>query len=442
MRQLEAEFPDELVVIGVHAGKYPNERRTPHIAEAAIRLDIDHPILNDRKYRTWRSYAVSAWPTLVLIDPRGRFLGAQPGETTADAWRPVLQQLIAAYDARGELDRRPMHFAPVAAKQPQRPLQHPDKVLAVDDRLFIADTGHHRIVVAQINGDRAQVKQIVGSGIPGQEDGDFATAAFHHPRGMALHGNMVYVADTGNHLIRAVDLEHQTVQTVAGTGKRGIDPRAKGPGTEIDIASPWDLTIHNGILVIAMAGSHQLWSYDPHSGMIAPLAGNARESIDDGPLLEATLAQPCGITSTGQTIFFADSESQAIRSATLGGQGKVSTIIGTGLFDFGDKDGTGDEVLLQHPQAIAAHRGKLYIADSYNHKIKVLDPATRECRTWLGGRRIPGYQDGPADQAAFYEPGGLSIANDTLFIADTNNHAIRTADLHTGTVRTLEIEGI
>jgi thiol-disulfide isomerase/thioredoxin len=448
LRQLEAEFGNELVIVGVHAGKYPNERRTPHLEQAALRLGIEHPILNDRKYRTWRTYTVSAWPTLVLIDPRGRYLGDQSGETTAEFWRNIIQPLISIYTERGEIDRHPLHFAPLAVQQPQRPLQHPDKVLVVGDQLFIADTGHNRIVVAQLIGERAQVTHVIGSGTRGRVDGAFGTATFNLPRGMVLVNNTLYVADTGNHLVRAVDLEQQTVRTVAGTGERGVDHRAKGPGTEIDIASPWDLALHNGLVVIAMAGMHQLWSFDPHSGMLAPLAGNSRESVEDGPLMAAVLAQPSGVTSDGQRIFFADSESQAIRQATLGSRGEVTTLVGTGLFDWGDKDGVGDDVLLQHPQAIMAHGGDyggssvLYIADTYNHKIKILDPHTRACHTWLGKRRIPGHDDGAADEASFYEPGGLAIANNTLYIADTNNHAIRTADLETGEVRTLQIEGI
>ncbi len=442
LRQLEQEFAKELVVIGVHAGKYPNERRTPHLLHAALRLGIEHPILNDRKYRTWRTYTVSAWPTLVLIDPRGRYLGDQSGETTAEFWRNVLQPLITIYEERGELARRPMHFAPVAAHEPPRKLQHPDKVLVVGDHLFIADTGHNRIVVARLRGERAHVTQIIGGGTPGRDDGTFAEATFRHPCGLALVGTTLYVADTGNHLIRAIDLDQQTVRTVAGTGERGVDHRAKGPGIAISIASPWDLALHNGLVVIAMAGMHQLWSLDPHSGMLAPLAGNSREGIEDGPLMASMLAQPCGVASDGQRIFFADSESQAIRQATLGSRGEVTTLVGTGLFDFGDKDGVGDEVLLQHPQAVVAHDGQVYIADTYNHKIKVLDPQTRACHTFVGKRRIPGHDDGSADEAAFYEPGGLSVANNTLYIADTNNHTIRTADLSTGEVCTLQVEGI
>jgi hypothetical protein len=404
--------------------------------------------LNDRKYRTWLTYTVSAWPTLVLIDPRGRYLGDQSGETTVEFWRNIIQPLIAIYDERDEIDRRPLHFSPFAAQQPARPLQHPDKVLVVGDQLFIADTGHNRIVVARLNGNRAQRTHIIGSGERGRDDGSFAAATFNLPRGMVLVGSTLYVADTGNHLIRAIDLHQNTVRTVAGTGERGVDHRAKGPGTEIAIASPWDLELHNGLVVIAMAGMHQLWSFDPHNGMLAPLAGNSRESVEDGPLMAAMLAQPCGVTSDGQRIFFADSESQAIRQATLGSRGEVTTLVGTGLFDMGDKDGVGDDVLLQHPQAVVAHGGDhagsplLYFADTYNHKIKILDPHTRVCHTWLGKRRIPGHDDGAADESSFYEPGGLSIANNTLYIADTNNHAIRTADLNTGKVGTLQIEEV
>jgi sugar lactone lactonase YvrE len=443
LRKLEAQFRDELVVIGVHSGKYPNERRTPHIEHAALRLDVEHPILNDRKYRTWRSYSVQAWPTLVLIDPQGRYLGHQPGETSAEQWTPVLRKLIAEYDAQGQIDRRPLPFAPLHATEPPRPLRYPDKLLADDrNRLVIADTGHHRILVTTIEEQCLRVTKIIGSGKQGRDDGPIAAATFNHPRGLALDGDTLYVADTDNHLIRAIDLVTDTVTTVAGTGQRGAKPFAAGSGTQVGLASPWDLALHNGKLAIAMAGLHQLWWFDPADGRVEPLAGNAREALDDGPLMSATLAQPCGITSDGEALFFADSESQAIRRATLGTDGQVTTIVGTGLFDYGDTDGIGEMALLQHPQAVVAHNGQLYIADSYNHRIKIIDPATRESRSWLGARRIPGHIDGAAGSAAFYEPGGLTIGENTLWIADTNNHAIRAADLTTGQVRTVAIEGL
>lgn len=442
LRRLAEQFTQELVVIGVHAGKYPNERRTPHIAHAARRLDVDHPIVNDRMYRLWRAYGISAWPTLALIDPDGQYLGKKAGESTAARWAAILQPLIADYAARGLLNRQPLPIMPVQTSEPRRPLRYPDKVLAdPQGRLFIADSGHHRIIVAAA-GEHAQVIKMIGSGEQGRHDGTIDSASFNHPRGLALLGDILYVADTENHLIRAVDLRTEQVTTIAGTGERGIRPRAQGPGRQIALASPWDLASHADKLVIAMAGMHQLWQFDPADGTVGLLAGTGREQIDDGSLWEASLAQPSGVASDGHALFVADSESQAIRRVSLGHEARISTIVGTGLFDYGDKDGYGDEVVLQHPQAVVAHGGQLYIADSYNHKIKIVDPATRSCRTWLGGRRIPGHIDGSAQEAAFYEPGGLSIGGTTLYIADTNNHAIRAADLHSGTVRTLEINGL
>lgn len=442
LRQLEAQFPDTLVVIGVHAGKYPNERRTPTIHHAAQRLGVTHPILNDRKYRTWRAHEVYAWPTLVLIDPLGRVLAKRAGETTAAMWTTVLQQLIKQYDAQNLLDRRLLQIERDQTHE-QHGLWYPDKVIADDyNRVFIADTGHHRVLICEYNNDVLYVKKIIGSGKRGAANGRGRSAGFSHPRGMTLNGNTLYVADTGNHMIRAIDLVTDTVSTVAGTGERTTDPFAPGPGLEVALASPWDLVLHRGLLVIAMAGTHQLWSLNTVDGHVQPLAGNAHEAIEDGPLMEAMLAQPCGITSDGTALYFADSESQAIRQAILGDHGRVTTIVGTDLFDFADKDGIGNEVLLQHPQAVVAHDGLLYVADSYNHKIKIVDPQTRACRTWLGARRIPGYKDGDALDTAFNEPGGLGIMGNQLLIADTNNHVIRAADIKTGNVRTLHLVGL
>lgn len=443
LRRLAEQFRHELVVIGVHAGKYPNERRTAHIAHAALRLDVDHPIVNDRMYRLWRAYGINAWPTLALIDPVGNYLGKKLGESTAARWAAILQPLIAEHEAQGTLDRRSMPIMPVDTVESPRPLRYPDKLLADDQgRLFIADSGHHRIVVASVTGAEVQVVKIIGSGERGSADGSIRSASFNHPRGLALLDDTLYVADTENHLLRAVDLSRDQVATVAGTGERGMRTQAHGAGRQVALASPWDLATHRGKLAIAMAGLHQLWLFDPTDGTIALLAGTGRELLDDGSLWEASLAQPSGITSDGSTLFFADCESQAIRCARLGRAASITTIVGTSLFDYGDKDGSGDEVVLQHPQAVVTHGGRLYVADSYNHKIKLIDPETRTCRTWLGERRIPGHVDGSALSAAFYEPGGLSIANNTVYIADTNNHAIRAADLTTGEVRTLHIDGL
>jgi hypothetical protein len=403
------------------------------------RLDVDHPVVNDRMFRIWRAYGIWAWPTLVLIDPDGKVRATRPGETSADDWIAILKPLIAEYDARGSLKPQSLPVANVQKPDPARHLRYPEKLLVRENTIVIADTGHHRIVIGKLDRDAVQVTKIIGSGERGRDDGPAPRASFRQPRGLALIDRTLYIADTGNHLLRAVDLDSGVVTTVGGTGARGTAPFTGGSGNTIPIASPWDLAVHNGRIAIAMAGSHQLWIFDPADGSLAPLAGTGREELVDGPPPDASFAQPCGIASDGGALWTADSEAQAIRRITTGADGSVTTLIGTGLFDYGDHDGVGDAAVLQHPQAIAFHAGRLYVADSYNHKIKIVDPTTRECTTWLGRRRIPGNADGPADAAEFSEPGGLGIANGTLYIADTDNHAIRAAELATGVVRTVSV---
>jgi DNA-binding beta-propeller fold protein YncE len=134
----------------------------------------------------------------------------------------------------------------------------------------------------------------------------------------------------------------------------------------------------------------------------------------------------------------ADSESSAVRAISLTGERQVTTLVGTGLFDFGDVDGIGENALLQHVQAVCFVDGMVYLADTYNNRIKVLNPQTREVKSFAGNG-IAGFQDGLLHEAQFNEPAGLAAANGKLYVADTNNHAIRVIDMAEGTVETLTV---
>jgi hypothetical protein len=233
-------------------------------------------------------------------------------------------------------------------------------------------------------------------------------------------------------------LRQRTVETVAGTGQQLYAPNTRlGLATRTTLNSPWDVLTVKGQIYVAMAGNHQIWRYDPQTAVIGPFTGGGEENIRDGPPQVALFSQPSGLTSDGSTLWVADAEVSAIRAVQLD-SGQVRTLVGTGLFDFGDFDGSGQRARLQHPLAVVHHQGKLFIADTYNNKIKTLDLRNLECRTWLGDRRA-GFSDEPP---RFYEPGGLSLANDRLFIADTNNHAIRVVDLSSKQVRTLKLDGV
>lgn len=438
LKKLEAKYPTQLVVIGVHSAKFPNERESDNIRQAVLRYEIEHPVVNDAEFRIWRRYGVRSWPTRVLIDPEGYVVGGVSGEGQYDTFDHIISELIIGHRARGTLNEEPLSLALEKTRFAAPILSFPGKVLAdaEQDRLFIADSNHNRILVTTKAG---QVLDVAGSGEIGAANGAFTAATFNHPQGMALNGNLLYVADTENHLIRRLDMSARTVTTIAGTGVQALGNYRRGPAREVELSSPWDLVLENGILYIAMAGPHQIWAMNLQHEEIGPYAGSSREARIDGPLMQAALAQPSGITSDGTNLYVADSEISAIRSVSLDPKGQVSTIVGVDLFEFGDVDGQGELVRLQHPLGVTHYNGVLYVADTYNHKIKAIGPRLATATTFLGTGQ-PGLRDG--EIAQFYEPGGVSIADGKLYIADTNNHAIRVADLHTKQVTTLQLNGL
>src|SRR6185369_6821888 len=349
----------------------------------------------------------------------------------------VIAKAVSESRKRGELNEEPLKLTLERAKVGDLPLAFPGKILAdaKGDRLFIADSNHNRLVVTKLDG---AFLETIGSGAAGAADGAFAKASFYRPQGMALDVDSLYVADTENHLIRRIDLKSKTVETVAGTGQQSREYFRQGPARAIALSSPWDLQLVDRQLYITMAGTHQIWKLDLEKQEVSTFAGSGREAREDGALLESGFAQPSGITSDGKKLYVADSESNIIRAIDIT-NGQVETIVGGDLFEFGDVDGSGDDVRLQHPLGVAEYNDKILIADTYNHKLKELDPKTRTVKTFLGTGK-PGQSDGEA--SSFYEPGGLSIANDTLYIADTNNHAVRTVDLKSRKTSTLNIRDL
>ncbi len=466
LKKLEQTFPNNLVVIGVHSAKFQTEKDTDNIRNAVMRYEIEHPVINDADHSLWNAWGINSWPSIILIDPEGNAVWGRSGEFKAPEVEQKITAALPYYRQKKLLNEKPLTFVLEASKAAPTPLRFPGKILADEkgNRLFISDTNHNRIVITDLDG---KFIEVIGSGDIGKGDGDFQTATFNKPQGCALAGETLYVADNENHMLRKVDLTAKTVKTISGTGQQAANPfpgyvpgappvrmRWVGPPATTELTSPWALWVHQQDLFIAMAGSHQIWKMPLDESEIGPYAGSALEDIVDGALLprvpfnggSSAFAQPSGLSSDGTWLFVADSEGSSVRKVPLKkGTLEVGTVVGSDhlprgqrLFYFGDKDGSKAEAKMQHCLDVDFLEGKIYVADTYNNKIKVVHAKTGETKTFAGTGK-PGSGDSPAE---FHEPEGLTHAKGKLYVADTNNHLIRTIDVATGKVSTLKLEGL
>jgi thiol-disulfide isomerase/thioredoxin/DNA-binding beta-propeller fold protein YncE len=467
LKKLEKQFPNELVVIGVHSAKFETEKDKENILSAVLRYEIEHPVVNDHEHEIWETFGINSWPTALLIDPEGFAVWGRGGEFKAEEVAEVLKAALPYYKENKLLDdAKPFPLDLEAGKQNATPLRFPGKILADEksSRLFITDSNHNRIVITDLDG---KLLDVIGSGTIGAKDGSFAQVQFDHPQGCALLGDTLYISDTENHLLRKADLKTKTVVTIAGIGQQAkeafpgfqearltgvLRERWVGPPKTTALNSPWDLWIHDKKLYIAMAGPHQIWMMPLDESEIGPYAGNGREDIVDGKLIPpvpyetgfSSFAQPSGLSSDGEWLFVADSEGSSIRAVPFDRTQEVRTVVGSEnlpggrLFAFGDVDGPKETAKLQHALGVTYLDGKIYTTDTYNNKVKVVDAKTGETTT-LAGTAKPGKTDEPP---TFDEPAGITHVKGKLYIADTNNHLIRTIDLATKKVATLTISGL
>ncbi|MHA6250115.1 thioredoxin-like domain-containing protein [Pontibacter sp. CAU 1760] len=411
LKQLEEEYADVLVVIGVHSAKFDAEKQNATILQAIRKFGIAHPVINDANYRLWNEYGIRAWPTVVLIDPNGKVVGQHAGESVYKTVQPYIQKMTEEFAQR--LNREPIDFYTAAAPE-QNALSFPSKMAADDEgHLYLADSSHNRILKLNQQG---VVLEMIGSGTQGFTDGSYTEAAFYEPHGMALHHDSLYIADTKNNAIRKVDLVQRHVSTVTGTGELAyyfLDQQLDVP---VLPNSPWDLLILEGYLYIANAGNHQILRLDINTGDAYRFAGTGREALTDGPRQEAAFNQPSGLSHNGHVLYIADAEASAIRTLNLE-TSMVLTPLGRGLFDFGDEDGHVDDALLQHCVGLEVIGSQVYIADTYNGKIKVLNIAQHRVHTLTDG---------------LSEPNDVLFLDGKLWVTSTNSHQLFKVDLHTG----------
>jgi thiol-disulfide isomerase/thioredoxin/sugar lactone lactonase YvrE len=396
LRPLEEKYADVLVIIGVHSPKFEHEKDPAAVAAAVERYGVAHPVLDDPTMRMWQEYTAKAWPTLVVIDPEGYVVASMAGEGHAAGLAPLIDELVATHEAKGTLRRGGALTVP--PDEPPTALRFPGKAVALDGGTFlVADSAHHSLV--ELAADGRTITRRIGTGTRGRADGGPETAQFSEPGGLCLlpprvaelAGYDVVVADTVNHLLRGVKLDNGEVRTVAGTGRpwRGTVDFDTHDALAVDLSSPWDAAYFDGRVIVAMAGIHQLWSFDPVTRTAGMYAGTTVEALRDGPLHDAWLAQPSGLSTApdGTRLWVADSESSALRWVA---GGELHTAVGQGLFDFGHADGPAAGALLQHPLGVLALAdGTVMVADTFNGAVRRYDPATQAVSTVATGLAEP-----------------------------------------------------
>jgi thiol-disulfide isomerase/thioredoxin len=434
LKRVEEAYPREVVVIGVHSPKFQAERDPANVARAIARYGVVHPVVHDPEFKIWKQYAIRAWPTLVFISPDGRLLGQNSGEPDAENLLEAVEMLVRGSEEAGLLKPSALTLKPEPV--PARRLSFPGKLKPLPRadgpaHWALADSGHHQIAILDAEGKELSR---IGSGNAGSADGALAAASFNAPQGLICADDAIYVADTGNHSLRKIDLKAGMVTTLAGTGARGMALGDAAPARTTALASPWDLELDGTHLYIANAGTHQLGVLDLDKLTVAALAGDSGEAIQDGPARGARLAQPSGLALSADrnALYFADSETSALRVVEdLRGTPRVRTLVGTGLFDFGHRNGPLAEAQFQHPLGLAVRDGGLLVADSYNAALRSIDLARSEA-----GDVDDGFLCEDPVCLPLAEPAGVASDGGRVLLVDTNNHRVLAYDLAKRTYRT------
>lgn len=426
IKRLEEKWKNELIVLGIHSGKFPNEHNLQNLKNAVLKYKITHPVANDSNFQIWELYGISAWPSFVLIDPQGRIVARKVGERIFDVFDKLIEKLVLRSDIKQVLKADTVQLQ----KENLKPIKNtylyfPSKITISPSgrELFISNSGANNVLV--VHTQTGSILEEIG-GKEGFENGNFSSVKFSNPQGIYYKNENLFLADAANHAIRKIDLISKHVSTLIKPNENfKTSPR-----------SPWDLSFWNSDLIIAMAGTHQIWIFDSKNNFKTYI-GNGEEDLGDENSKNSRLAQPSAIVVYENKIYFLDSETSSLRVYDPK-EDKVKTLIGKGLFQFGDVDGKKDSALMQHPLGITAENQKIFIADTYNHKIKYYDLKSQNLVT-LAGTGKAEFKDGEFSKASFNEPSGLLYWNDNLYVVDTNNHSLRILYLKDQKVETQEL---
>lgn len=416
IKALEHKFSEGFSVIGVHTPRFPGETSSEVVLKAINRWFVRFPVINDAQWRLWRAFNVQAWPTSILLDAEGQLVGVYVGENQKTALEQTIADLLREAQLKGLRS-----VAPAAARKPEAKhvLSFPSKLAATADRLYIADTGHNRVLECTFEG---RIMRTIGSGNAGYWDGKASEAGLREPSGLSIGKESLFICDTGNHAIRRVKLlvAEQNLDTIAGTGKIGFSAPEEGNSRSLNLASPTDCVYANEKLYVSLAGMQQVWAFDLLRHTAQRVVGSGQFGVGDGQMTAANLAQPMSLSMGRDSLLVLDSGSSSVRQVKLA-DSAVTTLVGGNLHESGDADGSGGFAKLQYPTASVfdSVRNVLWIADSYNNKIKIYSFARNEVKTLNVNYRLQ-------------EPSGLALADNALWIANQNAHELLRLDLKTG----------
>ena len=420
-----------LQIVSVHCGKFDREQERDSVRAAIGRLAASHPVLLDERRGLWRSLAVRGWPTVIVVGADRRVRWRRAGEVEARGLQRVVQRALQAASSAWSphVQNAPTRSLPgqAAATAPW-----PTKVvvasLAGEQSVFVSDAARHSVTWFRLQrrdgGWGLHERCRWGDGHPGLVDGGNIDARLNAPEGMALWRGALLVADRGNHALRRIDLDTLKVNTLAGDGALADATMPTGLGAPQRLRSPWDLAVAGDTVLVAMAGCHQLWSLDAATGALWPLAGTGTEGRVDGAFSRAALAQPTAVAAGPDAAYFLDSESSSLRVADLQRR-EIRTLVAGELFNSGDRAGALDDSKLQHPTGLGYRDGRLLVADTYNHKVRLVDLKRRIVRDVAGP---PDLRE-PSD-AAF-------LGKDHAIIADAGNGRLVVVALRTGKIDAL-----
>jgi len=423
IKLLEAKFSNGLNVIGIHTPKFSYESESANVLKCVNRWSISHPVINDAQWRLWRMLNIQAWPTMVLLDAEGKISGVYFGDGHKAELESRINQLLNDAQMRGIASGEP----PPNVKIPETNgfLSFPSHVIAGVDRLYLSDTGHNRVLEMSFEG---QVTRIFGSGNPGLWDGRGIETGFRAPTGLCLGKDQLFICDTGNHVIRRVRLTaHDQIDTIAGTGKMAAGLSDPGAARAISMASPTGCMWTQDKIFVTQSGQHQIWMVDLIRNTARRIAGSGQDGFADGSAAMAAFSKPNGITLARDGIYISDANNSAIRHISLT-DFSMRTVVGEGGFEFGDADGSASTARLQHPSSVHfdSARNVIWIADSYNNKIKLYSIAKNEFKTLNVNYKL-------------HEPQGLTIADNALWIVNTNAHELLRLDLKTGKLARINV---